>query len=1273
MTVLEKIFTSFRDSDFTSLEKPGELSFLDLGAAPGGFTEFLLNYERQDCKGRDGKPLPVSVKRGHAITLAVEAGGAKLKLPRLTKGGSYTFQYKDIYDLRAADIECPDVDIVVADADAETAASMNESASQTSSHVYTNYGVRRADSKTTQSVVSSLRQWQLLFKQVALGLAKLKPGGLFIFRFARAIVSDDSASPGASGSTSKPPTVFERDVHFQLCFWFLQSILSLFRGVEPHNRRDDACYIAVHSFKRSQFQSEQWTARLERVCESLAGVKTENELKAQLELAKVSQFATWTLTPLAMERRPHVEKFLNHIKPTELAPMSALPWYGSLPAMPAAPSSGTSTSSSSATSAAAQEPGTGHQAAKPDRTSVASNASSKMPPSIRGVEPASANNIFRPAPAEVMATGAAATAATATTTQTANVLRQPSPTSARLRGQVGPNGSSSQLPARNPSPFQRGRSPRAANAIPAAPLSGTGAVASSLIRRPSADPATRGSRQPSVDASARRQPSVDRAGRGPSAENKRLPLHEPRRRGPSAERFARAGSANRNAGSRFGSAERRQPSAERRPSSSERKASALGSSSASTGGTQTRSNPGTNAAVVRSQQASVTLQRRFSDDKRIDTGAGPGNDVPRREAMAAPTSLNASAMLPGPSATTTDRGSAAAAKVSTSLMNESQVSSRVSAGLSALRERSAERLRLLERQRQELDRSLSRVRESSVTRANAADDAASAAPAGDTRQQFAQASGAGIAPVGAAAAVPRRARESEDSELDAGLGPGRVRERSNDPAQQHAGQRQVTLPRHGTGVIRKGSVERAKRIFENKEHSFGSVRRREEDLQDQGSLERQSSTIVLLGEGGQSAGSSAAPARRTPIIGAEAARGNIFTSGSRASGSKMTTPAQGGAYKSPHSALLETTHRTPEQTKGSALPAGATSSTRRAGLEQYKTPHTSVATKATPKGGAEKDTEALSPPGRLTLRDVNKLPSPSKSPAKTNRGSASPKKKKEVAEHDTKPKFTITEDDPQANARSIADEVLERARLRHKRDAELGAARGAPSDSSLTASSTSSPSPNKPQSAASGTTHAAMPRFLSLASTKNGASTSPKPPLKLRHYLPSCGCILVFTACFAFLAVLALLRFVLVLDTEMSAALNGTGGGSPQLTVSLPPEYAIYFESDKFKPSSNMLLLSIPGDYAELVTSSRDQYRALETDILRTAEKVAADLVKTMAQLGENASTFVETQWVEVVEKKAYPAWEVLVTEYVSPTWDRVWTKVEEGMASTLSKMDEKR
>eukprot|EP00392_Amoebophrya_sp_AT5.2_P005758 g5768.t1 len=514
MTVLEKIFTSFRDSDFTSLEKPGELSFLDLGAAPGGFTEFLLNYERQDCKGRDGKPLPVSVKRGHAITLAVEAGGAKLKLPRLTKGGSYTFQYKDIYDLRAADIECPDVDIVVADADAETAASMNESASQTSSHVYTNYGVRRADSKTTQSVVSSLRQWQLLFKQVALGLAKLKPGGLFIFRFARAIVSDDSASPGASGSTSKPPTVFERDVHFQLCFWFLQSILSLFRGVEPHNRRDDACYIAVHSFKRSQFQSEQWTARLERVCESLAGVKTENELKAQLELAKVSQFATWTLTPLAMERRPHVEKFLNHIKPTELAPMSALPCCT----------------------------------------------------------------------------------------------------------------------------LERHRSRRV--------------VSHSATKRRSCN---------------------------------------------AREQAAECGR-------------------------------------------------------VRSQQASVTLQRRFSDDKRIDTGAGPGNDVPRREAMAAPTSLNASAMLPGPSATTTDRGSAAAAKVSTSLMNESQVSSRVSAGLSALRERSAERLRLLERQRQELDRSLSRVRESSVTRANAADDAASAAPAGDTRQQFAQASGAGSQLAGGTAA-----------------------------------------------------------------------------------------------------------------------------------------------------------------------------------------------------------------------------------------------------------------------------------------------------------------------------------------------------------------------------------------------------------------------------------------------------------------------------------------------------------------------------------------
>ncbi len=76
--LLAKIFQQFRDSDFENLQtkenRSQDLSFLDLAAAPGGFTDFLANYRRETTGQK--------IAKGHAITLGVEAGGKKLQLPR---------------------------------------------------------------------------------------------------------------------------------------------------------------------------------------------------------------------------------------------------------------------------------------------------------------------------------------------------------------------------------------------------------------------------------------------------------------------------------------------------------------------------------------------------------------------------------------------------------------------------------------------------------------------------------------------------------------------------------------------------------------------------------------------------------------------------------------------------------------------------------------------------------------------------------------------------------------------------------------------------------------------------------------------------------------------------------------------------------------------------------------------------------------------------------------------------------------------------------------
>ncbi|CAD7955399.1 unnamed protein product [Amoebophrya sp. A25] len=706
--LLSRIVTKFRNSDFELLGTR-ELAFLDLGAAPGGFTEFLLNYTRNETRQK--------IVRGHAVTLPVESGGHRLQhapSKSSSTGATLTVQYADVCDLLPGAVSCGVVDIVVSDVKSPTT-------------------VSPATSK--RLCVPSLRPWLVLLKQFALGMSKLKSHGLFVFRLDFEIF--------AAGNVVA--NVFEHEVHFRLLFWCLQALLSLFRGIEPTQKGAGFCYVSVHNFKAASFQSEDWTQRFERVIDALCGAKSEEDLLTHLEMAKISRFSTYALTPTANERRSHAERFLNAVRPKGVPEMNQIPFFENLP-------SPTSTSNANADASRTLAVG-----AEP-RYSAESNASqASVLSSIRS----SGASLCRPSSQERLN----------------NVQRS---SAERPSTRPGTSVFSASASTRTATGFHSGRGPS-----PGRSTFGTNVPASgATTRRPSVEFGT-------ITGGRARGPSLEQ--RRPSLERARAPSVERR---PSLER--------KFSGERKPLTSTLMPASNRIPSAERTKSSYTDSAGASS----------------RLGQAKATLNRRFSNDRsRVD------------KENQANTTETISAQNDNTKANETD--------------SSSRLTSRLSAGLSALRERSAERLRLLEKQRDELESSglsFSRAHESFRSAASERERSGTRLPSPSTRQQ---------APPGWDAAAPRRvARDSEASEVEAGLGPGHMRERSNEVSQRDGGHFQsATQPvldqgilrnksrasppnaRNGSdapttsvndsgiqslqrGVIRKGSVERARRIFE---------------------------------------------------------------------------------------------------------------------------------------------------------------------------------------------------------------------------------------------------------------------------------------------------------------------------------------------------------------------------------------------------------------------------------------------------------------------------
>ena len=62
-TLVQSMFNKFTETDFQRLG-PGPHSFLDLGAAPGVFADFLINFQERGAK----------IRTGHCVTLGEEHG-----------------------------------------------------------------------------------------------------------------------------------------------------------------------------------------------------------------------------------------------------------------------------------------------------------------------------------------------------------------------------------------------------------------------------------------------------------------------------------------------------------------------------------------------------------------------------------------------------------------------------------------------------------------------------------------------------------------------------------------------------------------------------------------------------------------------------------------------------------------------------------------------------------------------------------------------------------------------------------------------------------------------------------------------------------------------------------------------------------------------------------------------------------------------------------------------------------------------------------------------
>jgi len=243
-----------------------KLSFLDLGCAPGGFSQRMLEelYEGGS---------------GFGVTLPFEVGG----FPLLLHDPRFHVQACNLMELQSpADLECLElVDVIMADAQdlgKRSPANQREAKRRNKNSRNSKQQGDESELAAVGATCAALGIWALTLQEIRLGLGKLREGGTFFFRF------------GWRGRGDQ-----EDHWYREAIMRLLGLILAVFKEVLPfkseiYHQADPCFYVVAAGFDREGYVSGALESRLGEAIQSIIACQDVGDLPQCIET--LAEFST---------------------------------------------------------------------------------------------------------------------------------------------------------------------------------------------------------------------------------------------------------------------------------------------------------------------------------------------------------------------------------------------------------------------------------------------------------------------------------------------------------------------------------------------------------------------------------------------------------------------------------------------------------------------------------------------------------------------------------------------------------------------------------------------------------------------------------------------------------------------------------------------------------------------------------------------------------------------------------------------------------------------
>jgi len=241
-----------------------KMAFLDLGCAPGGFSQRML--EELGPMGH-----------GYGVTLPYQAGG----FPMLLHDHRFHIQVCNLMELQTPkDLECPEpVDVIMADAqDLSKKNPTNQREAKKKSKAARSKQGPEAETVGVGAACGPLGIWALTFQEIMLGLGMLKAGGTFFFRF------------GWRGRG-----VQEEHWYREAIMRLLGLVLNSFDKVIPfkseiYHQADPCFYVIAAGFCREGYADASMETRLREAIQSIIACESHEDLPKCIET--LAEFST---------------------------------------------------------------------------------------------------------------------------------------------------------------------------------------------------------------------------------------------------------------------------------------------------------------------------------------------------------------------------------------------------------------------------------------------------------------------------------------------------------------------------------------------------------------------------------------------------------------------------------------------------------------------------------------------------------------------------------------------------------------------------------------------------------------------------------------------------------------------------------------------------------------------------------------------------------------------------------------------------------------------